>query len=86
MSRPNASKRKRVARRKHRKEKAERKAEFGKRGKAYMGCTRKRRYHSKLDAELNAMMYSRDSGHTLRAYKCPRCGGWHLTKQEKYNI
>ena len=81
MSRPNSSKRKRVANKRKRKARRERKEEYGKRGKAYKMCTRKRRYHSRLDAELNASRLMRDNGLTLRAYKCPLCHGWHLSKR-----
>lgn len=80
MSRPNTSKRKRVANRRKRKARRERKKEYGKRGKAYKMCTRKRRYHSRLDAELNASRLVSDNGLMLRVYKCPLCHGWHLSK------
>lgn len=84
MSHPNSSKRKRVANKRKRKARRERKEEYGKRGKAYKMCTRKRRYHSRLDAELNADRLMRDNGLTLRVYKCPLCHGWHLSKRKFY--
>lgn len=46
----------------------------------------KRRYRDQIDASLAlAVLVRQDKeGHTeRRAYKCPRCFGWHLTSQEK---
>lgn len=40
-------------------------------------CSRKRRH----DTEAEALRWSRRRGHTsMKAYRCPVCNFWHLTK------
>lgn len=43
----------------------------------------KRRYRSERDAIGSALCCARKRGTALRVYACPKCKGWHLTKQEK---
>lgn len=43
-------------------------------------CGRKFRYVSKADAMAAASEALRRKAVALRAYKCPICHGWHLTK------
>lgn len=44
-------------------------------------CTSKRRYASHIEAE-DAAAWCADHGRTgLRIYRCPYCGGWHLTSK-----
>ena len=50
----------------------------------YRSCLRKKRYKTKEDALATAVR-SLDRGvGFLRAYECPYCGGWHLTRAESY--
>ncbi len=41
----------------------------------------KRRYYSEAEALEMAAFLRRTHGASLRAYTCPTCRGWHLTKQ-----
>lgn len=45
-------------------------------------CQAKRRYHRRNEAESDATIFTRRNcyGYKLRAYQCPVCGEWHLTK------
>lgn len=48
---------------------------------ARKACGRKRRYPDRMSAESRAQQYEvRFDAPPLRAYRCPYCGGWHLTK------
>lgn len=47
----------------------------------YLMCERKRHYWSRIEAEIAGAA----TGHKLRAYRCPNCRGWHLTKKEKFS-
>ena len=38
-------------------------------------CTSKRRYETRTAAQFFAVADG------LRAYRCPNCGGWHLTSR-----
>lgn len=49
-----------------------------------MFCSDKRRYASRNAAKKVRNHREKDVSH-LRVYQCPRCYGWHLTKQYKYN-
>jgi len=84
MPRPNASKRKRHARKMGRKERRERMSDVS--GKMPRGtrrmCYRKHRFHSELDARLKAMEIEQRRSVRLRVYRCPLCGGWHLSSQK----
>lgn len=44
-------------------------------------CHDKQRYHDHEEAILSARSYQRKRQTHLRAYECPFCNGWHLTKQ-----
>lgn len=48
--------------------------------RAHVMCGRKLRYPSKESALRTANRCLRHGSVALRAYKCPYCGGWHLTK------
>lgn len=50
-----------------------------------MACGRKRRYKNRTDAENMARLRMRNGAPPLRAYHCPHCDGWHLTKRESWN-
>lgn len=88
MSRPNASKRKRHARKMGRKERRERMSDVS--GKMPRGtrrmCYRKHRFHSELDARLKAMEIEQRRSVRLGVYRCPLCGGWHLTSKYEQNL
>lgn len=43
-------------------------------------CTTKKRYTTETYARRVAAELSEARGYPLRAYGCPHCGGWHLTK------
>ena len=45
-----------------------------------MTCTDKCRYKTRVKALLVALERVRDGAPPLRAYKCPECKRWHLTK------
>lgn len=49
-----------------------------------INCGRKNRYDSKKDAvtAINFRMkhHNRRPDKGLKAYPCPHCGGWHITK------
>jgi hypothetical protein len=46
------------------------------------GCTGKKRHHS-ADAAVGfaSRMVKKTGG--VRPYRCPHCGGWHLTSQTR---
>lgn len=52
-------------------------AEHGEHG--HRVCGKKLRYGSKAEALASANCSVRHGAPTLRSYKCPYCGGWHLT-------
>jgi len=52
--------------------------EYGPQGTA---CARKVRYQSWYEAERYAAHYELLRDVRLRSYRCPRCGGWHLTHE-----
>ena len=88
MPRPNASKRKRHAWKMARKERMERMEAVSDkmpRGTRRM-CYRKRRFHSELDARLKAMEIEQRRSVRLGVYKCPLCGGWHLTSKYEQTL
>ena len=47
-------------------------------------CGKKERYGSRAEAETVALRRTIESDTYLRVYKCPICGGWHLTHTEKH--
>lgn len=49
-------------------------------------CYRKRRFHSELDARLKAMEIEQRRSVRLGVYRCPLCGGWHLTSKYEQNL
>ena len=51
----------------------------GKRGPDAMACSRKKRYGTMSEAERYAAKYELRRGVRLRIYRCPVCGGYHLT-------
>lgn len=57
-------------------------SEFGYEG--HMACGRKARYRSRSVAEKMALRRMRDGAPDLRAYRCPYCGSWHLTKRKRW--
>lgn len=79
MSRPNASKRRKYARKRFRMEKAKRKRASHGNPYAKKMCTRKQRFGTELDARLKAMEIEGRRSVRLGTYHCPVCGGWHLT-------
>ena len=76
------SKRKRVARKKKRKAQRKRDAEITKKYgmEGHRMCGRKRRYEDEFTAQsvanLSMIAYGAPP---LKVYRCPLCGGWHLT-------
>jgi hypothetical protein len=54
-----------------------------------MACREKRRYRTKLDAEIAlsrvdaATAGAHDTQRPVRVYRCPHCRGWHLTSQAR---
>jgi ribosomal protein L32 len=46
---------------------------------ASRSCARKVRYKTEREARHIVEKRARAQGVSLRAYKCPTCGGWHLT-------
>ena len=54
-------------------------AEYG--DKAHVMCGRKLRYQSRGDAFDRASRSVMHGSAPLRAYRCPYCGGWHLTSK-----
>lgn len=45
-----------------------------------MKCPDKVRYKTRVKAMLHALSRVRNGAPPLRAYQCPECRGWHLTK------
>ena len=45
-------------------------------------CLSKRRFRNESAAIKGAIGSSRSYGQPMRAYRCPVCGGWHLTSKE----
>lgn len=76
-------KRRRVALKRHQKaERERRRLTKGIRGAKRM-CRRKVRYSSEAAALLVATSTERKRGVELRTYRCPICGGWHLTSHTR---
>lgn len=48
--------------------------------RGYRMCGRKTRYESEQVAKSSAGRLESEGAPPLRAYKCPICKGWHLTK------
>lgn len=46
------------------------------------GCG-KRRHTTQLAAIASALRCSARRGTPLRVYRCPNCGGWHLTSKTR---
>lgn len=46
-----------------------------------MRCPDKIRYKTRLKALLCALSRVNDGAPPLRAYRCPTCKSWHLTKR-----
>jgi uncharacterized protein YlaI len=44
-------------------------------------CDHKVRYKTRTQAMLYALKRVREAGRPLRAYRCPECHRWHLTKR-----
>jgi len=44
------------------------------------GCHSKRRYSTEISAQAKGRYYFATRGVRTRAYQCPLCLGWHLTK------
>lgn len=49
-------------------------------GKKARMCTQKMRYPTKMDALMAASRVTMKKSVALTTYRCPICGGWHLTK------
>ena len=55
-----------------------------KRFDAKIPCTAKRSFRSELDAQVALEIASlRDMSLSLRYYKCPYCGQWHLSSSNQ---
>ncbi len=48
-------------------------------------CRRKVRYRDENAANRMLRRCERRRGGHLRAYECPSCGGWHLTRQRYWS-
>ena len=52
----------------------------------FRGCSRKKRYTTRLEARKAADAVSkRKDAPRLYVYECPYCSGWHLTHRRKGN-
>lgn len=52
----------------------------------FRGCSRKKRYTTRLEARKAADAVSkRKDAPRLYVYQCPYCSGWHLTHRRKGN-
>jgi len=45
----------------------------------YKACLSKQRYDTRAEAEATATLCAQHGKSGLEVYKCPYCGGWHLT-------
>ena len=45
----------------------------------HKACERKKRYSSESEAKLAIRDCERHGSRDLHTYRCPYCGGWHLT-------
>lgn len=50
-------------------------------GKGHCGPTGKTRFDDPGSAYAAALRLSHTLGRPIRAYACPDCGGWHLTRR-----
>ena len=53
-------------------------------GETVATTCRKRRYRDRIHALLAIESHGKQKPRykdTVRAYRCPKCGGWHLTSQ-----
>lgn len=49
-------------------------------------CLNKDRYASDMQAAAAVGRVLARYGKEMRPYRCPSCGGWHLTSQVKKNL
>ena len=49
------------------------------------GCTRKRWYATKAQARAGRDQVARATNKKYRIYRCPWCGGWHLTTKKEHS-
>lgn len=49
-------------------------------------CGKKMRYPSEESANVVALRRGIESGVHLRVYRCPLCGGWHITHTERIDL
>ena len=54
-------------------------AEYGEPG--HSACGKKIRYKTKSEALVKASTSAKYGAPALRVYRCPYCGGWHLTSK-----
>lgn len=47
--------------------------------KGHRACGRKRRYATRDEADVVRLESMRKGNDSLRSYRCPYCGGWHLS-------
>ncbi|GAA4075632.1 hypothetical protein [Nocardioides kongjuensis] len=71
----------RRATRRHEKAAAARRRRESRRGKATCGPTGKTRFPDVGAAFSAALRLSHTLGRPIRAYPCPDCAGWHLTRR-----
>lgn len=78
-----AAKERRQIRKRKRKAKRKRDAEVTKKYgiQAHRACGRKIRYKDELTALARAERSMLYGAPTLKVYRCPYCGGWHLTSK-----
>lgn len=49
-------------------------------------CLKKKKYNTEADALVEGAWQELLAWHPLKAYQCPRCKKWHLTKRDAKGI
>jgi len=50
----------------------------------HLMCHRKHRYAARIEALIEAAKHAKGP-QPMRAYRCPCCRGWHITKKTTYS-
>lgn len=56
----------------------------GKRYKDHCDASGKRRFPTRIHAEVRILSVEKKAGYPLYSYQCQHCGGWHFSKTPEF--